>query len=94
MSSFSAGNNGARPARSLVSRLIDAYNPGITILVLLWMGAYAVRQRLIQTGALTDLVDDALKSLLLVIPLMLAGWGPLVAVDRRFRLGFFDAPKQ
>ena len=94
MSSLPAGDNRALSARSLVSRIIGAYNPGITVLVLLWTGAFALRQQLIRTGALTDLVDDALKSLLLVIPVMLAGWGPLVALDRRFRLGIFGAPRR
>jgi hypothetical protein len=35
------------------------------------------------------MTDNALKSLLLVIPIMLVGWGILTIVDRRYRLGLF-----
>lgn len=79
----------ARDQRSALAKLIDAYNPGITMLVVLWIVAFAAREKLIQTGALAEMGDNALKSLLLVIPIMLAGWGVLAAVDRRFRLGLF-----
>ena len=75
--------------RGLVARLIDSYNPGITMLVVLWIAAFALRARLVSNGTLESITDDALRSLLLVIPIMLVGWGLLVIVDRRFRLGLF-----
>lgn len=76
-------------ARSAMSKLIEGYNPGITLLVLLWTIAFALRVRLLRSGPLVQPADNALKSLLLVIPIMLAGWAFLAIIDRRFRLGWF-----
>jgi hypothetical protein len=75
--------------RSLFSRLIDSYNPGITLLVVLWTVAFALRDRLLKAGPVEQSIDNAIKSLLLVIPIMLGAWAVLTVVDRRFRLGLF-----
>ena len=72
-----------------VSRLIDHHNPGVTLLVVLWAAAFALRRRLIVAERLQEMGDNALKSLLFVIPIMLVGWGVLAVVDRRYRLGLF-----
>jgi hypothetical protein len=81
----------AKPApRSLLAAIIDRFNPGITLLVLLWVIAFAIRQRLTQAGAVDGLVDDALRALLYVVPFMLVGWGALIIVDKLFGLGILD----
>ena len=82
-------NDRARPACGRVTRLIDSYNPGITLLVLLWTAAFGLHGWLAQRGRLEQIGDDALRSLLYVIPIMLVGWGALALADRRFRLGLF-----
>jgi hypothetical protein len=79
----------AHVQRSTFSKLVDSYNPGITLLVVLWTLGFAVRARLLKAGPLEEMTDNALKSLLLVIPIMLVGWGILTIVDRRYRLGLF-----
>jgi hypothetical protein len=79
----------ALPARGLIARIVESYNPGVTLLVLLWTAAFAVRERLAQRGMLERTIDDALRSLLYVVPIMLVGWGVLILADRRFRLGLF-----
>jgi hypothetical protein len=38
---------------------------------------------------LSALADEALLSLLFVVPIMLIAWGALVVADRRFKLGLF-----
>jgi hypothetical protein len=82
-------NEDALVQRSPLSKLIDSYNPGITFLVVLWTIAFALRERLLKAGPLELMIDNAIKSLLLVIPIMLAGWAVLTIIDRRFRLGLF-----
>ena len=82
-------NDRVLPARGFVARIVESYNPGITLLVLLWAGAFGVRNWLTEHGQLEQIADDALRSLLYVIPIMLVGWGALVLADRRFRLGLF-----
>ena len=84
-----AANEDALVQRSPFSRLIDNYNPGITLLVVLWTVAFGVRERLLRAGPLELVIDNALKSLLLVIPIMLIGWAILTIIDRRYRLGLF-----
>jgi hypothetical protein len=79
----------AHVQRSPFSKLVDSYNPGITVLVVLWTLAFALRERLLKAGPLEEMIDNAFKSLLLVIPIMLAGWAILTIVDRRYRLGLF-----
>ncbi len=80
---------GAPPRRFAISKVIDRFNPGITLLVALWIGAFELRTRLMQSGHLAQTGDEALQSLLLVIPIMLAGWALLRVLDRRYRLGLF-----
>jgi hypothetical protein len=86
-----AGLDAARsgPLIQRMSRLIDRFNPAITALVGLWMLAFAVHDRLERSGSLSTLVDHALRSLIYVIPIMLAGWAALSLVDRVWGLGLF-----
>ena len=88
--SLPSHNDRALPPRGLIARIVESYNPGVTLLVLLWTAAFAVRERLAQRGMLERTADDALRSLLYVVPIMLVGWGVLVVADRRFGLGVFE----
>ena len=72
----------APPPRSVVARVIEIYNPGVTMLVAIWSAGFAVRTLLIRRGALTQVAEEALLSLLLVVPLMLIGWGLLTVAQR------------
>lgn len=76
---------------SLLSRMIEAYNPGVTFLVAVWVTGYACRQILETRGMLTDTIDDALTSLLFVVPIMLLGWGALSLLQRLTGVRFFDS---
>ena len=78
-----------RASQSAIATLIDTFNPGVTMLVALWVFAFETRKRLLGVGPLGPNMDYALQSLILVIPIMLVGWGVLHVVDRRFRLGLF-----
>lgn len=69
------------------ARVIDAFNPGVTMLVAIWSVGLALRGWLARNGLLTELGDDALRSLIYVVPVMLVGWGLLTVADRRFGLG-------
>ena len=75
--------------RALVQRVVEDFNPGVTVLVLIWTVAFALRARLTRLGILNDIGDEALRSLVYVIPIMLIGWGILAVADRRYRLGLF-----
>ena len=77
-----------RSARALLARLVDRYETSVAFLVAAWTAAFLVRSRLAQTERLSELANEALLSLLLVVPIMLVAWGALV-VDRRFKLGLF-----
>jgi hypothetical protein len=70
------------PPRAVVARVIEIYNPGVTMLVAIWSVGFSVRTMLIRRGALTQIADEALLSLLLVVPLMLIGWGLLTVAER------------
>ena len=59
------------------------------MLVATWTGAFVIRSRLDQSGRLSDVGNEALLSLLFVVPIMLIGWGVLAVADRRFKLGIF-----
>jgi hypothetical protein len=72
-----------------IGRLIDAYNPGVTMLVLIWTVAFSVRRYLLSRGALSQTGWEALTSLIYVVPIMLVGWATLAVFDRMFRLGIF-----
>ncbi len=75
--------------RAFVERVVEDFNPGVTLLVLIWTVAFALRTRLTRLGMLNQIGDEALRSLVYVIPIMLVGWGILAAADRRYRLGLF-----
>lgn len=72
----------SQPPRGVVARVIDSFNPGVTMLVAIWSAGYATRTMLIRRGALTQIAEEALLSLLLVVPLMLIGWAVLTLVER------------
>lgn len=77
------------PRRSLMSRLIDAFNPGVTLLVSVWVVGLTARRYLIERDRLEGIADQALTSLAFVVPLMLVGWAVLAIADRRWNLGIF-----
>jgi hypothetical protein len=70
-------------------RLIDRYETGVALLVVLWTAAFMLRGRLAQTERLTDLGNEALLSLLFVVPIMLVAWAVLAFADRQLKLGWF-----
>ena len=72
-----------------LARLIDNFNPGITLLVLVWVVGLTARRYLIDRGQLTGIADRGLTSLAFVVPLMLAGWAVLAVADHYFDLGIF-----
>ena len=72
----------------MLSKIINRYNPGVTMLGLIWVVAFALRQFLTERNLLSQTGDEALSSLLYVIPIMLVGWG-LLAVT-----GLIGTPKQ
>ena len=71
--------------RGIYARLIDSFNPAITLLVLVWVVGLTARRILLERGQLEGIADRGLTSLAFVVPLMLLGW----AVDRYFGLGVF-----
>ena len=73
-----------RPSSSL-SRLIQKFNPAVTLLVLVWVIGLSARRYLLERGELSGFAERGLTSLAFVVPLMLIGWG----VDRYFDLGVF-----
>jgi len=73
----------------MFARVIDGYNPGVTMLVSVWVVGFALRVWLVQRELLTQIADEALMSLLFVVPIMLVGWGVAAVADRRFKLGLF-----
>jgi hypothetical protein len=72
-----------------IASAILAQSSGITMLVIVWTMSFGVRWWLSQNGKLTQILDEALLSMLLVVPIMLIGWGLLAVADRAFRLGLF-----
>jgi hypothetical protein len=78
-----------RSVRVRLARLVDRYETSVAFLVVAWTVAFLVRSRLAQTERLSALADEALLSLLFVVPIMLVAWGALVVADRRFKLGLF-----
>jgi hypothetical protein len=79
----------ATPARNPIAKLIETYNPGVTMLALVWTAGFALRTWLSQRGKLDQVANEALLSLLLVVPLMLVGWGALTVVERVFNVRVF-----
>ena len=78
-----------RSVRARLARLVDRYETSVAFLVVAWTAAFLVRSRLAQADRLSELANEALLSLLLVVPIMLIAWGALVAADRWFKLGLF-----
>jgi hypothetical protein len=78
-----------RSVRARIARLVDRYETSVAFLVVAWTAAFLVRSRLAQAERLSELANEALLSLLLVVPIMLIAWGALVVADRRFKLGLF-----
>lgn len=76
-------------ARARHARLVDRYELNVALLVATWTAGFVLRGRLAQTDRLTDVANEALLSLLYVVPILLLAWGALVAADRRFKLGLF-----
>ncbi len=75
-------DSSTRPAERAV-RLSDRHETGVALLVAVWTGAFLVRSRLTQSARLGDLANEALLSLLFVVPIMLLGWAALALIDRR-----------
>jgi hypothetical protein len=76
--------------RGLYARIIDNFNPAITLLVLVWVVGLTARRILIERGQLEGIADRGLTSLAFVVPLMLLGW----AADRFFDLGVFPREEE
>jgi hypothetical protein len=72
----------AQPARGALTRLIDAYNPGVTMLVSVWAAAFSARRYMMMRDALSQTGWEALTSLIYVVPIMLVGWAVLSIVER------------
>ena len=83
-------------SRGLLSRLIDSYNPGITLLMLVWVVGLSARRYLVERDQLPGggLADRMLTSLAFVVPLMLVAWAVLAIADRRFKLGIFPREEE
>ena len=77
--------------RRLWTRLIDGFNPGITLLVLVWVVGLTARRYLLERGRLEGFAERGLTSLAFVVPLMLAGWAVLAAADHYLDLGIFPS---
>lgn len=71
--------------RGFYARIIDNFNPAVTLLVLVWVVGLTARRILLERGQLEGIADRGLTSLAFVVPLMLLGW----AADRYFDLGVF-----
>jgi hypothetical protein len=56
-------------------KLSDRAETGVALLVLVWCAALLARDYLARHEALTGLRNEALTSLLWVVPFMLLGWG-------------------
>ena len=78
-----------RRSPGFFSRLIDNFNPGITLVVLVWVVGLTARRYLLERGQLTGFADRGLTSLAFAAPLMLVGWAVLAVADRYFDLGIF-----
>ncbi len=76
-------------APSLLSRLIDNYNPAITLLMVVWVVGLTARRYAVERGLLSGFAERGLTSLVFVVPLMLAGWALLAFLDRKYNLGVF-----
>ena len=68
---------------------MDRHEPSIALLVAVWTAAFLLRSRLAAMERLSDTWNEALLSLLVVVPVMLLSWGALAFADRRLGLGLF-----
>jgi hypothetical protein len=68
--------------RTAFHKTIDAYNPGVTFLVTMWVAGISVRKYLADHEQLTQLRYEALTSLIYVVPVMLVGWAALSWLER------------
>jgi hypothetical protein len=76
------------------SRVVDRYETGAALLVALWTVAFVLRSNLAQAERLSDVGNEALLSLLIVVPIMLVGWGVLAIADRRYGFGLFRSSRR
>ena len=70
-----------------LARLIDGFNPAITLLMLVWVVGLTARRYLLERELLVGFADRALTSLAFVVPLMLIGWAALEYLDKKFGTG-------
>lgn len=70
-------------------KIVDRYETSVVLLVMLWTAAFLARLRLAQAERLSDVGNEALLSLLFVVPAILLSWGALAFADRRLGLGLF-----
>ena len=68
--------------RTALSKAIDAYNPGVTFLVIIWVAGLSLRKYLADHDQLTQLRYEALTSLIYVVPTMVVGWALMAWVER------------
>jgi hypothetical protein len=70
-----------------LARLIDGFNPAITLLMVVWVVGLTARRYLLERDLLVGFADRALTSLSFVVPLMLVGWAALEYLDKKFGTG-------
>jgi hypothetical protein len=75
--------------RRPITKIIDRHEPSIALLVAVWTAAFLLRSRLAVMERLSDTGNEALLSVIVVIPVMLLSWGALAFADRRLGLGLF-----
>jgi hypothetical protein len=76
------------------SRVVDRYETGVALLVAMWTAAFVLRSNLAQSGRLSDVGNEAFLSLLIVVPIMLVGWGGLTIADRVYGFGLFRSSRR
>jgi hypothetical protein len=77
----------------LLGKVIDRFNPGVTMLLAAWLCGLAVRRFFLERGGLTQTGYEAVTSLIYVAPSMLLAWGALAVADRVLGLGLFPRDK-
>lgn len=79
--------------RRVITKVINRYETSAALLVAVWTAAFLLRSRLAATERLSDTRNEALLSLLIVVPVMLLSWGALAFADRRLGLGLFRSDR-